>query len=101
MEEPKGKAGRKPWSQADCHHVTKKCVSHGLMRTFWQGQGSFFASNKEDQEAACTARVFFKFWCAVAANKRFALSLWLSSADAERAISALNSIATALCSVMS
>ena len=83
----------------------------GSWEHFGKAKAVFFASNKEDQEAACTTRGCFKLWCAMAGNKRFALSLRLfapiivlacpSSADAERAISTLNSIATTLRSVMS
>ena len=68
-------------------------------------------SDRVEQEVACTAQGFFNFWCTVVANKKFQLSLRLfgavivlscpSSADAQRAISALNSIATALRHLMS
>ena len=83
----------------------------GAWQLFGQAKELFFAGNKEEQEAACTAQGFFKFWCSIVANKKFQLSLRLfgavivlscpSNADAERAISALNSIATALRHLMS
>ena len=83
----------------------------GAWQFFGQAKELFFAGNKEEQEAACTAQGFFKFRCSIVANKKFHLFLQLfgavivlscpSSADADRAISALNSIATALRHLMS
>ena len=78
---------------------------------FHKVKEQFFASSKEAHEEACTALGFLTFWGHVAANGQYPLCLRLfaaaivlacpSSADAERAISALNSIATACRSLMS
>ena len=83
----------------------------GAWHQFGKAKEIFFASSKEEQEKACTASGFLLFWSAVVSNKQFAMCLRLyaaiivlacpSSADAERAISALNSIAIALRSSMS
>ena len=83
----------------------------GAWHQFGRAKEFFFASSKEDQEKACTASGFLLFWSALVSSKQFAMCLRLyaaiivlacpSSADAERAISALNSIATALRSSMS
>ena len=81
----------------------------GAWHQFGRAKDFFFASSNEDQEKACTASGFLTF--AVVSNKQLAMCLRLyaaiivlacpSSADAERAISALNSIETALRSSMS